>query len=481
MSRRAFGIVALLVGAALLAGAVWYVSGWKRQAPPQAPRPPFQISVTIAPVERGSLTPRAQLTGSVRSYQRARVGFDVSGRLSAIDVREGDRVVARQDLARLDDTDREARLTQARASVTLAERELALLEAGTRTEEIGRLEAQVRAAEADLAWTKAEVERMEPMRSGGVVSPSTFDAMVAQRNAANARREAALAALALGKAGTRAEELEVQRARLAQRQADVAFAEQEKAKTLLKAPFDAQVVRRLLAPGDAVNPGQAVLELVDLSRRDVQLEVPALFASRLGPSAQVTLRVDERPTWSLTTTLSTLLLEADAKSGASRALIQLEPGGPDAEVLRPGTFVRADVELLPLTDQLIVPADAVRRTADGWLLVKAVPPPPPGTPAPPGMPPMVYPPGAEMAAFVPVRVLSSYEGRAAVEVLAPPPAPSGPPGAASAPPAPTLSVGDRVVVVGADMAFPMAPLAERKAEMGGARGAPAAPAGGGKP
>lgn len=455
MSRRIVGPILLLASAGVLGGVAWWVATHKGEASVPQSRPPFQVSVTLASVETGTLAPKAVLTGSVRSLQQARVGFDVAGRLTEVLVREGDVVLAGRDLARLDDSDRKLRLAQAQSGVTLAEKELALLEAGTRPEEIGRLEAQVRAAEADLAWTRGEVERMEPMRQGGVVSPSTFDSMVAQRNAANARREAALAALALARAGTRAEEIEVQRARVAQRQADVDYAEQEKRKTVLQAPFDAQVVRRLLAPGDAVNPGVAVLELADLGRREVELEVPASYIARLGDAGKAVVTVDEQPDFRLEAVLATQVLVADPRSGATRALIRLEPGGPDAAVLRPGTFVRAEVQLAPLVDRLLVPADAVRRTPQGWVLVKAVPPPPAGTPSPPGMPPMVYPPGALMAAFVPVRPLGTFDGRTAVEPLGAP-----------------LAAGDRVVVVGADMAFPGAPLADRGAAA--PAGAPAA-------
>lgn len=439
---RGWGMLAAGLGA--LGAVGWWVFEYKGAAPVVPPRPPFVVPCTLATVERGTLELSATFTGSVRSLQRARLGFDLAGRLEAVHVREGDRVERGAELATLDPRERAALHAVAVSAWERAKKELQLLEAPARTEELERVRAQVAAAEADARWTSDEERRLGSLVEGGGVTRSTHESMVSQKNAAVARLEAAKAVLRLTEAGARAEELEVQRARVAEAAAVMARTQDEIDRTHLTAPFAGQVVRRLLAPGDTVLAfsSAAVLELVDLSALEVELDVPARHAARLAAKAPVTLTVDEFPAFSLTTTLSAVLEESGARSGSRRALVRLEEGADPARVLKPGTFVRARATLKPLEAVLIVPADSVRRTVAGWVVVKAVPPAEAG-------------PALPTAAFVPVRLLEQSEGRAAIEPLGE-----------------DLKPGERVLVVGADMAFPSAPLAERKEEP------PAGPPGG---
>jgi|GEM_PF-1709331 len=451
MSRGTLGWGVLLVGLGALGAVGWWVFAHESAAPVAPPRPPFVVPCTLSTVERGTLELSVTLTGSVRSLQRARVGFDVAGRLAEIHVREGDRVERGIELARLDPRERDTRHAVVVAARDRAKKELTLLEAGTRTEELERLRAQAAASEADARWTAGEEARLAPLVQGGGVTRSTHESMIAQKNAAAARHEASKAALRLAQAGTRSEELDVQRARVTEAEAEVLRTQAEVDRTHLLAPFAGQVVRRLLAPGDAVQPGAPVLELVDVSALEVDLDVPARHAARLADTAQVTLTVDEFPAFSLTTTLSAVLEESGGRSGSRRALVRLEAGADPAHVLKPGTFVRARATLTALAAVLIVPADSVRRTVAGWVVVKAVPPTEAGPPLP-------------TAAFVPVRLLEQSAGRAAIEPLMD-----------------ELKAGDRVLVVGADMAFPGAPLLERReAPPAGPAGGPAGGSPGGK-
>lgn len=442
MSMRTTGRLVLGAGLLALGGtAAWLLLRHPPKAPPQ-PRPPFMVPVTMAAVERGTLEREVLLAARVQAPRRARVGFDVVGRLSEVAVREGERVGAGSLLAGLDPRERQAALDVARAAATRAREELRLLESPARPEELQRLEAVLEGAASELRWATAEERRMASLVEGGGVPRSAYESMASQRRTAESRHAAARAALDMARAGARAEELAVQRARVGEADAQVERAQAELDRTRLLAPFEAQVVARLLAPGDAVQPGLAVLELVDATTREVVVEVPARHAPALAERAAVTLAVDERPGWSLPGEVAALVADADPRSGAQRALVRLEAAQDREGVLVPGAFVRARVALRPLEGVLLVPGDAVRRTLEGWVLVKALPPqaPPPGAAVPPGMPPLAS------AAFVPVRLLGQSGGRAAVEPL----------GA-------SLEPGERIVVVGADLAFPGAPLLERPA------------------
>ncbi len=80
----------------------------------------------------------------------SRMSFRIPGRLQERLVQEGDTVVARQTLARLENTDQNIALTQAKANLAYAEAVLAELEAGSRKEDIDRAEAKVMQARHSL-------------------------------------------------------------------------------------------------------------------------------------------------------------------------------------------------------------------------------------------------------------------------------------------------------------------------------------------
>src|SRR5262245_22854112 len=104
------------------------------------------LSVAIVAVFSISCAPKEQhagaLQGVVELDERA-LGFEVGGRLTAVNVKRGAVVKAGDVLATLDDTlertARESREAEARA----AEAGVALLKAGSRPEEVRSMQAQV--------------------------------------------------------------------------------------------------------------------------------------------------------------------------------------------------------------------------------------------------------------------------------------------------------------------------------------------------
>ncbi|HVS18980.1 MAG TPA: HlyD family efflux transporter periplasmic adaptor subunit, partial [Planctomycetota bacterium] len=243
--------------------------------------------------------------------------------------------------------------------------------------------------------------------------------------------------LARARSGARPEELAIARAEVDLRRADVSIAETELAKTELRAPFAAHVVAKLASLGETVAAGAPIYELIDLARREVTLEVPSGVAARLRAGGLALLRLDEAPDFRLEVPLDAIVAAADEASRNFRAIVRLGAQADPEVVLKPGLFVRAEVDLAPLEGALIVPEDALRVVEAGTIVVRAAPGSGEGAP--------------ELAAeWVPVRVLGTEAGRAAVEPL------EG-----------TLAPGERVVLTGVDLAFPGVPLfvpGERPAE-----------------
>jgi len=425
---RTLSTLALIGGLVALAFAVrWVAAGPEPGAAPPG-RPPYVLPVTLGTVESGTLAPRATLTGSVQSSERAQLGFRLPGRVATLEARTGDRVAAGATMARLEDDDQRVALERARATLALAERELGLAEAGEREEVRLRLAAELdqRRAEADLA--ASEVKRNSELLGKNVIAQSTYDALVAQEKAARARVAAAEQDLARAESGARPEELAIARAEVDLRRADVDIAQNELAKTVLRAPFEAHVVAKLASLGESVAAGTPVFDLIDLTRREVALEVPSAIAARLRPGGLAVLRLDEAPEFRLEVPIDAVVAAADVASRNFQALVRLGPSADPEVVLKPGLFVRAEVDLAPIEGAALVPEDALRVVEAGTIVVRAVAGEGEGAPA-------------LVAEWVPVRVLGTEDGRAAVEPL------QG-----------SLQAGDRVVLTGVDLAFPGVPL-----------------------
>lgn len=90
---------------------------------------PEPTPVRLAAVEAGPASAPIETTGVVAARDEHRLSFKLGGLVQQISVREGDRVQAGQLLARLDQTEIDAQVTQARQLQEKAERDLARGEA----------------------------------------------------------------------------------------------------------------------------------------------------------------------------------------------------------------------------------------------------------------------------------------------------------------------------------------------------------------
>jgi RND family efflux transporter MFP subunit len=423
-------VLAGLGGLALVAAGWWL---WRPASGGAAgeSRPPFVLPVTLTRVERGDLRPRALLSGTVRSENRARLAFEVDGIVRELLAAEAEAVPAGSLLARLENRDEELALASAEAALALAERELERLAAGEREEEKRRLAAVVEASRAEEDLARSEVERGEKLLASLVISESEHDRRISVHRAAERRRAAVEEQYAQALAGTRLEDLAVSRARVDSSRTQLATARHELEKTELHAPWGGSVVRRFVSPGDYVHSGDPIFELAELSSLEVHLEVPGRLAGSLGSETRVRLRLFGQEDFELETELDALVPAADELARSFRAIVRLTAEDNRLGLLRPGMFVDVELLLEPVRDALLVPSDAVLASESGARLVRA-------SSAPDG------PPDGLVAEFVPVVVRAQEGGRSAVESLGPP-----------------LAEGDQLVLVGADNAFPGAPLALR--------------------
>jgi len=266
-----------------------------------------QVSIDLTAADVISLKVREvpqniAISGDIKAVNTAFVKARVAGELQGLVLREGDAVKAGQILAHIDPTDSNARLNQARQ------------------------QAQAARAQVDIAQRSFDNSR----------------ALVAQGFISNTALETSQANLAAAQANHAA----------AQSAADVAAKALDD--TLLRAPISGQISQRMAQTGERLAVEARVVEIVDLSRLELEAALSAEDAAkiRLGQIAQ--LRVD-----GLQQLVSARVVRinpsATAGSRSVRVYLAIEPGS----ALRQGLFAQG-VVLAGSLNTLALPLTAVR-------------------------------------------------------------------------------------------------------------------------
>ena len=286
-------------------GAAWYAKS-RNAAPPPVPVV-VEMVYELAPgdvmtLSKRPLTVGVPFTGSIKAVNSAVIKARVAGELMDLSVREGDRVRTGQVLARIEPTEYLRRLQQ--------------------------FKDQADAAKAQIDIAQRQFDNNKALVDQGFISKTALDTSLATLQGAQATHKAALSA------------------------AEVASKSLEDA--VLRSPINAQVSARLAQPGERLAVDARVLELVDLSR--VEIEVPMSAADvlglRTGQTARVRVEGLEVPV-----PAKVARINPSTQSGSRSVMVYLSfttlPG------LRHGQFVQGVID----TDQaqvLAVPLSAVR-------------------------------------------------------------------------------------------------------------------------
>ncbi|HEX6464336.1 MAG TPA: biotin/lipoyl-binding protein, partial [Vicinamibacterales bacterium] len=221
--------------------------------------------------------PANRASGYVEATE-VRVSAQVGGRILELKVGEGDRVKTGDLLARLDTADTELSLQRATADRDQAQAQLALLRAGSRAEDIRQAEAQLQSAQnethaaaAELDSAKADVERFEQLLRANAGSVKQRDDAITRRDIAAARlrgaqdqAQAAADSVAKLKAGSRPQEIEAGRARVASADAQIATLRKAIADASVTSPVGGIVTSKLLDAGEMAAPHAPIVVVTDL-------------------------------------------------------------------------------------------------------------------------------------------------------------------------------------------------------------------------
>ena len=243
-----------------------------------------------------------RVSGHVEATE-VRVAAEVGGRILELRLAEGDRVNRGEVVAKLDTRDTELQLQRGRADRATAVAQLRLLEAGSRMEDIRQAEAQVDAAEAevtaieaDLKAAQLDLDRFDALLKANAGSQKQRDDAKARvdvtrerQRGATERVRAAREVVARLKQGSRPEEIEAARTRVAAADAQIAVLDKALADAQVVAPVSGVVTQKLVDAGEIVMRGTPLVIVTDLDNAWANVFVPEPMVPRvkLGQSATV--------------------------------------------------------------------------------------------------------------------------------------------------------------------------------------------------
>lgn len=257
----------------------------------------------------------AVLIGTVDANQVI-VSPQIQGRIQRLLVDEGTVVKAGDLIAELDPSELEAQKRAAQATLASLQSQVVASRAnesmmkGSTTSDVANAEARLQAARAQLAeaqatleQTKADTQRMVLLNQQGIVSRQDRDRAEATLKAQNARVKAledtvtaaqqeVNAARARTHQATAAEStVAATRAQMTNTQAMLAQAETRLGYTKIYAPVSGTVSVRAAREGEVVNPGQAIVTVVDYNDTWIYAAVPETYAPRLPMGDKLEVRL----------------------------------------------------------------------------------------------------------------------------------------------------------------------------------------------
>ncbi len=288
--------------------------------------------VEVARVRAQDVQILVRSVGSLKAIDRVGIAPEMPGTVANIHFEENSEVEKGELLVELDTRKLELEVQSARESLETAkaERELA--------------KATVRRTKADVENRRSQFERDKELYESGITS----EAQYIQSKTAFESAEAAVAEAeaSLRRAGKRVEAARTM-LKLDQERLRDAF---------ITAPFAGILGERLVSPGDYVEPGQPLVELVVMDPIEIAFSVPERYRGKIETGQQILFETPAVPNRSFSGYTTYISPSADS---ATRSLKLKARLSNEESVLQPGFFgaVRLILETHP--DAAVIPESAI--------------------------------------------------------------------------------------------------------------------------
>lgn len=262
------------------------------------------LDVDVITAQARALPRTLPVTGTIKALNVAQLKAKVPGVVQELRVRTGEPVRRGQLIARIDPSDYEARVAQARSNLQAAQ------------------------AQVDIA--QRSVDNNRSLVDQGFISKTALDTSRNNLEAARATANAARSALDL--------------------------AQRALADTAVVSPIDGTLSVRAVDPGEKVGQDARIAEVVDLSALELEAPVPADDVAQVavGQPASVT------PEGLSTPVDATVSRIAPSTQGSSRSVMVYLRLQPKGVTLRQGMFAHGVVQTGMLVEMPMLPLSAVR-------------------------------------------------------------------------------------------------------------------------
>ncbi|MEA5593342.1 efflux RND transporter periplasmic adaptor subunit [Rivularia sp. UHCC 0363] len=235
-------------------------------------------------------------TGEIAAIRTSELGFERGGKLVDVFVKEGDRITSGQSIAKLDVSNLQMQKLQLEAQLAQAQARLDEFTAGPRQQDITAARAAVEDAKQQLQLQKTKLKRRKYLYGEGAIAREQLDEIAFGENSLNARLQQAQSSLDELLAGTRIEQLAAQRAVVKQLEASISDLQINIAKSTIKAPFSGIISARQIDEGTVVNPGQAVVRLVENISPEARIGMPTTVVNKLRVGSSQTVEINNQTT-----------------------------------------------------------------------------------------------------------------------------------------------------------------------------------------
>ncbi len=288
-------------------------------------------SYTTAVVDRGDILDVVGATGTLQAVTTVQVGSQVSGNIQSLGADFNSTVKKGQVIARLDPSTFQARVEQAKASLTTAN-------------------ANVEKAKAAVDDAKQKYERAKELQSQSLIPQSDLDTAQANYQAAVAQVKGDLAAVEQAKANVNQAQLDLDH-------------------TVITAPIDGVVIARSIDIGQTVAASfQApVLFTIanDLSQLEVNASIDEADVGRVHDGQDVTFHVDAYPDRTFTGRVQQVRLQPITTQNVVTYNTIITVENKDLKLM-PGMTATVSVIVDSRKDVLRVPAAALRYRPEGF-------------------------------------------------------------------------------------------------------------------
>jgi membrane fusion protein, multidrug efflux system len=301
------------------------------------------------------------------AYVRANnttLGARVAGHIESVLAKDNARVKLGDVIMKIDDGDYRIALDSARARINTQQATIDRIgqQIAAQQSAVDQAAAQLDSAKAGVVRAQADYDRQRELNDRGFASKAVLEASVATREQSIAAVQSAQAAFNAAAAQVdvvKAQQVEAQQ-QLAELKSQFAKAERDLEFTNVRAPVDGVFANRMVNPGDYVQPGQRLGNVVPLDAVYIDANFKETQVERIKAGQAAKISIDAFSTHKIDGTVESIspasgavfsLLPPDNATGNFTKIVQRLPvrirvpaAVAQAQLLRPGMSVIVTVD-----------------------------------------------------------------------------------------------------------------------------------------